>query len=201
VYLFKPMVSAHAMLIDRAAFNLDALHRTHPFDWLVSLDAAFAGGIAWVPDAITFHRIHGSNQSNGRSGRKLALRERYAWPELRRRFAVRGTERWMLVQRLEYLSHAAAVDSGLRQTFRHAHDACVTAWFDQNRALETHNRHLLTRLLNLLLPVAATPAEARFAERELRRLARAAADPFNIAWQVGSFLRGRRTPRQSRSRN
>lgn len=196
VYLFKPMISAHALLIDRTAFNEDALRRTHPFDWLVSLDAAFSRGVVYVPDAITYHRIHQTNQSNGRSGRRLPLFERYAWPELRRRFSVRGTERWMLVQRLEYMSYSPLVDDTVQRIARRAHDACVHAWFDQNRPLDLNNRRLLGRLVEILQPLATNQTERQFARKELTRLVRSSAQPANVAWQVGSFLRGRTMPRK-----
>ncbi len=197
VYLFKPMLSAHGMIIDRAAINDMAFYRTHPFDWLVSLDGAFGGGLVYVHDAVTFHRIHGANQSNGRLGRPLGWRERYAWPELRRRFAVRGTERWMLVQRLEYLSQSPALSVDLHRTFRRAHDACVSAWFDQNRAFVLHDRRLHATLTGLLLPLARSDAERRYADAAIGRLVRAPAEPYNAARQIGSFLRGRRKPRQA----
>jgi glycosyltransferase involved in cell wall biosynthesis len=195
VYLFKPMLSAHGMVMNRAAISETAFHRTHPFDWLLSLDAAFGGGLVYVEDAVTFHRIHASNQSNGRLGRTLSWGERYAWPELRRRFAVRATERWMLVQRLEYLTYSAAVSPDLRQVFRRAHDRCVSAWFDQNRAVVLHDRSLREELTTLLRPLARTAAEWAHADATLGRLVRAPAEPVNAVRQVGSFLRGRRKPR------
>jgi len=197
IYLFKPMISAHSLLIDADTFDPTALCRTHPFDWLISLDAVFSRGVVYVPDAVTFHRIHQTNQSNGRLGRKPTLAERYAPSALRRRFGVRTTERWMLVQRLEHLSHSLVIDPALRQIFRKAHDACVRTWFDQDRRFELLNRKLLVDLSALLLPLAQSAIEREYADKWLRRLVRSAVHPFNIAWQVGSFLRARTMPRPS----
>lgn len=197
IYLFKPMLSAHGMVVDRAAINEGAFHHTHPFDWLMSLDAVFSRGVVYVPDAVTHHRIHASNQSNGRLGRTPSLRERYALSDLTRRINVRQTERWMLVQRLEYLTYSPLIAVPLQQTFRRAHDLCVRAWFDQDRGIRLRDRTLFDHLCAELLPLSRSAAETRYVEKTLRRLVRSTLEPVSFAWLVGSFLRGRRMPRKS----
>lgn len=57
-------VSAHAMVVDRWCLPAAAFAHGSVFDWTVALVAAANGGVAYVPDAVTFHRQHGENFNN-----------------------------------------------------------------------------------------------------------------------------------------
>jgi len=196
-YLFKPMVSAHAMIARRPIFSDLSLRRAHPFDWLQALDAVFTDGIAWAPDAVTYHRLHGANQSNGAVGRP-GLWRRMAPAAQKQRQNLRYTERWTLTQRLEHLSHSPLVGGSLNATFRRAYRLCAAAWFDMDRPMSLSDPALAVSLADVLAPLAGSPGDLHFARRQITRLSRSAWQPLDAAWQLAATVRG---PRVSRIRS
>lgn len=194
IYLIKPMVSAHAMIVRADRVDPVAFRRTHPFDWLISLDAMFSDGVVYVPEAITYHRIHATNQSNGRMGREVGFLERYSAFELRRKYNVRTAQRWMTLQRLEHLAMSPIIDDGSRARFKMAHALCARHWFDEDRPLGFYDAVLHKRLDELLLPLA-TDAERHYVAVRIRRLCQATNHPINLIEQMGSLVRGGRKPK------
>ena len=57
-------VSGHAMLVRRTTIGPNAFGGEPLYDWRIAVAATFANGIAYVDDAITYHRVHQSNQVN-----------------------------------------------------------------------------------------------------------------------------------------
>ena len=61
-FLDRNSVSAHAMLVRREVILPQHFSGRFDFDHLIAVSAASAGGIVHVPEAVTYHRIHGANQ-------------------------------------------------------------------------------------------------------------------------------------------
>lgn len=199
VYLFKPMVSAHAAVARRALYRPDSFARTHPFDWLQSLDAVFGRGLVYVPDAVTFHRIHGANQSNANAGVRRSALGRLDPAELRRKRNLKLTERWMFHQRLEHLAFSPHLSDETRGVFARAHRAVARQWFEQDRRWSLAHRALEMELLALLTPLAGSDADLAVARKWLRRLCRANVHPLNIAFHAAVTAIGARKARASAS--
>lgn len=199
VYLFKPMVSAHAAIVRRAYFSDLSLLRAHPFDWLQSLDAIFTRGVAYVPEAVTLHRLHGGNQSNAILGKLPNLWGRMAPQQQRLRYNLRGTARWMLTQRLEHLGCSPLVGPALNATFARAHALCAAAWFGIDRPMALSDPALAQALDALLAPLAGSDADLAIARKYIRRLARSAWAPLEVARQCADTMLGPRLGRRRRA--
>lgn len=63
-FLFRSIVSGHALLVDRAVVEPGVFLVCAPYDWLIAVLATFSDGVVHVPDAIVWHRQHDSNQLN-----------------------------------------------------------------------------------------------------------------------------------------
>lgn len=74
-------VSGHAMLVEREIIDPGVFLFQRPYDWLIASVATFSKGIKFVPDAITYHRLHGGNQVNAwmLTGRREAAQRRRGW--------------------------------------------------------------------------------------------------------------------------
>jgi len=190
IYLFKPMVSAHAMIARREILSLASFTRAHPFDWLQSLDASFAGGIRYIDDAVTWHRLHGGNQSNGDLANRPGLIANFRWPVVRRRHNLRQTERWMVTQRLEHLSFSPLLDGEQRRVFDKAFRLCADRWFRIDREWSVHQGALRSDLCDLLHPMASGEADWQASRRYILQLTRDASHPWEIAAQTyGAIFR------------
>lgn len=62
--LMRNSVSGHAMLVRRELVTPIVFTPGRPHDWLIAGVATFSSGIRFVPDATTYHRIHGDNLVN-----------------------------------------------------------------------------------------------------------------------------------------
>lgn len=61
------VVSAHAMAVRRELVTAAAFAPSDArvlFDWRLAAAATFAGGLVFVEDAVTYHRLHGRNRFN-----------------------------------------------------------------------------------------------------------------------------------------
>ena len=67
-FLSHNTVSAHAMLVRRACLQPKLFNSGFDFDHLIAISAAARNGVAYVPAAVTGHRIHGANQVHGSLG-------------------------------------------------------------------------------------------------------------------------------------
>ena len=162
VYLFRPLVSAHALVARRKLFNEAAFCRWMPFDWLMSLEAAFGAGIAHAPAARTLHRLHGGNQANG------GFVDVPRAPPLISRFALRilarnvERSRVQFLALLEHVGFAESLSADTRQRARQAHAACHWAWFP-DQLLEADVRRMLPgRIEHLLRPLAGSDDDWRY---------------------------------------
>lgn len=189
-YLFKPVISAHATLMHRAFFSAASTGRATQFDWLQSLDAAFADGVVFVPEAITYHRIHATNQSNGHFGRGLKLRDLARLAELARYPRRRTAMRWSFVGRLEHLGNSDLLSGERRDLFHRAFHLCMRAWFAYERAASAP-RDVRASLEAMLLPLAGNDGDCAFAARQIAQLCSPALHPASLADDVVKLRRRR----------
>jgi glycosyltransferase involved in cell wall biosynthesis len=63
-FLFKNSVSGHALLARREMVDPSVFLMARPYDWLIATIASFAGGVVFVKEARTYHRMHANNQLN-----------------------------------------------------------------------------------------------------------------------------------------
>jgi glycosyltransferase involved in cell wall biosynthesis len=175
-YLFRPHVSAHAMLIRRELVSPTTWLRHAHFDWLLSLDAAFTHGITYVPNAIVRHRMHGGNQANGAFEQETAaqwFRPSVLYTKLQKRRA----QRFRFFQATEHLAYSPCVDATIRTTFQRVSSLCAGAWFDPGVSRPFNNPKLFDALADMLVPFAGSAKEATQCEMALRTLTRAALYP------------------------
>lgn len=171
-YLFRPHVSAHAALVRRDAVTAMAFSRAAHFDWLMSLDAAFRDGIAFVPDAIVRHRIHDRNQANSSFGGT-----RRWWSGLRPgaiygAFQRKRMRRFSFVGAVEHLAFSSVLDRPARRDFERIGALCRGAWFDPGISRPIANPRLAQALLSLLEPHAGSVGDRDTARREIAALTR-----------------------------
>ncbi len=63
-FLFRSVVSGHALLMRREALDPAVFLFGTEYDWLLAVLATFGRGVVFAPEAITYHRQHGGNQVN-----------------------------------------------------------------------------------------------------------------------------------------
>lgn len=171
-YLFRPHVSAHAALIRREAVSAMAFQRLAHFDWLMSLDAAFGDGIAFVPEAIVWHRIHGRNQAN------ISFGDRRRWWAALRPASVYGAlqrkrmRRFTFVSALEHLSFSPALSPAARRDFSRIGALCRGAWFDPGISRPFSNPGLARSLISALAPHAGSRSDLEGARHDIATLTR-----------------------------
>lgn len=172
--LFRPLASAHAALVRRDWLDPAVFAHPLPFDWLMSALALNGPGIAYVPDAIVRHRIHGANQMNRAApdtARPLgALRNRLA-------FLVRRPAQLRLWLMLDFLGRAPVA---MRADYAALALACRGAWFGVP-SLRLDDGGLRRRLVATLEPLAGSADDWREARAEIDLLTRSIAHPSKAA--------------------
>jgi hypothetical protein len=157
----RPLVSAHAMIARRKLFGAAIFARNEPFDWLMSLEAAWGGGLVFIPAAQTRHRLHGGNQSN------MFFADEPKRPRLISRSSLLmmaktvRREQFRIMAMLEHLSFADSVAADRRQCARSAWEACHNAWYPP-WGQERDSRTLSAKLEALLRPLAGSDADWNF---------------------------------------
>ena len=161
-WIFRPLVSAHGMLVRRRLFGGSAFTRALAFDWLISLEAAFGGGIAYIPTAQTRHRLHDTNQSNGwfaNEPRAPRFISRTAVQTLSRNVE---RERLFVTGILEHLTFAESLDVQTRQRVKAAHQACLDAWYANWAGGYSATRTLPDRIEQHLKPLAGSDGDWQY---------------------------------------
>lgn len=159
-------VSAHAMLCRRELLEQSLFASTSPFDWLISLVAAFAGGIAYVPGAATYHRLHGENSHNGAVLKKLRPWT-FGVDDLKAEIArYRGKQAHFTAQ-LEGLAGAQALDPEMRATFSLCAALCRETFADGTQGNIGKRRELFGKLEDNLRPLAGSDRDWYFFQKQL----------------------------------
>ncbi len=181
VYLFKPTVSAHAMVIRRTSLSMAAFQRFHWFDQLFALEAMFSGGVRWVPEAITYHRIHGANQCNTRA----MLNRKSAWRHVTPRrlgnlARDQRYQRMLLVQRFEHLGYSHCLPAATAASFLRLAKLCFADWFGMDAHSPLDNKALRTALVDALYPMRGSDRDWEESKYRIDALTRAALHPRNL---------------------
>jgi glycosyltransferase involved in cell wall biosynthesis len=179
-FLFRPLASAHATVARRALLNPLSLGRALPFDWLMTVEAAFGRGVAFVPEARTFHRLHGANQSNASFvGRPPPPRvvSRSALVTLPRSLE---DARLRFMGMLEHLRFAATVDDDARARAAAAREKCREGWYFWWRDGWASARRLRAELEPILRPLAGSESDWDYAAAHLDTLCLPAWSPRRV---------------------
>ena len=149
--LLEPMFSAHATITRRDRVNVGVFTHPLPFDWLMALEALFAGGLAYDDGALVFHRIHGGNQLNRV---EFEFKVRYNASHLKWMFLYQRPARLRFWLVLDYLSRSKFLDAGMRAMFKALAGRCHTVWFSEWRAVRTPDGGVRHEVEKHLRPVA-----------------------------------------------
>ncbi|MBB5746325.1 glycosyltransferase [Brevundimonas variabilis] len=152
--IFDPMFSAHAMITKREAFNVASLSSALPFDWLIALDSMFSGGVAYVDDAVVFHRIHGGNQVNKI---KTSI-DRLTTSQIRNAICFQTPDRVKLWLTLDYLGRSSVIPRERSKAFSELAAHAYSAWFSYWRPFR-HDGGLNKALKENLLQYAGGPSD------------------------------------------
>lgn len=169
-YLFRPLVSGHAIVGRRGLLNERSLGRMLPFDWLMSLEAAFGRGLVHVPAAKTYHRMHTSNQSNS-SFVAAPFKPKLVSRDALRKITYEHAEaRAVLLATLEHLAFAERLLPEVRQVAREAYTLSFDAWFRGTNFHRTKTGKLEARLNALLLPLAGSESDRDYARARIKSI-------------------------------
>jgi glycosyltransferase involved in cell wall biosynthesis len=192
IQLFIPRISGHALLVRRELVIEMAFSRYHPFDWLVGLDALFARGVTYVDDAITYHRLHGGNQSNDLTGPAV----RHLRPAvLRAKLRAGGRARFDFFQSVEHLAHSTVLDGPTRRRFARLAQICGGAWFQfrPGKTPPLSARELREAMLSLLEPLAGSEGDWSAAVDHVTRLTRSWLHPTALYRHARALIVGPET--------
>lgn len=168
--LFRPLVSAHAMLARRHLLNEKNLDRWLPFDWLMSIEAAFGKGLIYVPEAITRHRMHDTNQANGEFAQlrpRSPLVSRGMLKVVRR---AREADRGHFMRMAERLQYADGVSEDVRYRFGKALTLADDSWYGRWHDRRISAAETIAGMNELLGPLAGNEDDWRYAELRIRAL-------------------------------
>lgn len=178
--LFIPRVSGHAMVVRREAVADLAFRRFQPFDWLIALDALFSAGIAYVDEAIVYHRLHGANQNNGAVGQRVRGLQR--WRPGRIYAELQSTRRWRynLLERLEHLAYSEVIEPATRQRFARIAARCRWCWFEPGTGWPFADAGLRAEILEALKPLAGSERDWAVAVDHVTGLTRSQIHPASL---------------------
>jgi glycosyltransferase involved in cell wall biosynthesis len=154
--ILSARVSAHAMLCRRSIVDPAVFDKLVPFDWAMSLVAAFAGGVLFVPESETFHRLHGGNSHNGGVMRMLHP-STITVDDLRGQVRKFLNRRSFFQSQLECLATARPVEPDVRATFGECLRICRERW--DGRGDGTQPFRTLKELADRLRPHAGSPRD------------------------------------------
>ena len=188
--LFRPMVSGHASLMRRDAFSTTTLQREACyFDHLMSLDAMYSGGVAYIDSAIVYHRLHGRNQVNGKVANTNSPRWR-PWM-VKWAFRVGQERRFTFLNVCDYLANSTVVSADARVVFRNVYRACHRAWLLAWRPAVSQPAKLTRYVSDQLNPYSGGPADAATFDRLFRQLCYLPPHPRALVTAVRGSIRGR----------
>ncbi|MEA3034947.1 MAG: hypothetical protein QOH04_706 [Sphingomonadales bacterium] len=154
--LFNPRVSGHAMVARRQVVTEMAFRRFQPFDWLIALEALFSRGIAYVDDAIVYHRIHGANQCNSSVVQRPSPIQRLRPGRIYAELQSTRRRRFNLTERLEHLAYSPVLPADRRALFARVAERCREAWFQPGTGRPFTDARLRRDLIEALRPLAGS---------------------------------------------
>ncbi len=178
-YLFKPAVSAHAMLVRRTMVSDMSLRRGTHFDWLISLECAFRSGTVYVESAITNHRMHSSNQNNGFARAEQLPPSLLSKKSIKRYLFSRSEERLDLLTACEHLAESEVVSDKVSYAFAQARDLIKSTWYKPHKPKLVY-RSLYDDLERLISPFAGSETDLLYAQYALKRMTTSPMSPGRI---------------------
>jgi len=175
--LFVPRVSGHCMLVRREAATEMAFRRFQPFDWLIALDALFSAGLAYVDEAIVFHRLHGGNQSNAAVDARPSPLQRLKPGRIYAEMQSTRRRRFNFLQRLEHLGHSPVLETERRRLFMRLASLCRDSWFQPGSGPPFVDRALRRVLADGLRPLAGSERDWFIAMDHITGLTQAQVHP------------------------
>jgi glycosyltransferase involved in cell wall biosynthesis len=154
--LFVPRISGHALVVRREIVTDMAFRRFQPFDWLIGLDALFSTGVAYVHDAIVYHRLHGGNQCNASVEQEIRGLQRLRPGRIYAELQSTRRRRFNFLERIEHLGFSPIIDEEARLMFSRAADRCRAAWLQPGDTIPFSDSKLREFLLDSLKPWAGT---------------------------------------------
>lgn len=183
LYLFKPSVSAHAAIIRRRLLSERSFFSNFSFDWLQSLDAAFGAGIHYVRDAVTYHRLHGSNQQNGKLVGQDA--QNFSLTRLWQHFAESHRLRSTFLQTCGYLAGAPELAGDVRARLSKVYGRCHYHWCERPLPVRLNDAGLFAFVLEELAPLAGSPDDLANARPFLQMLTTGPLHPMRLQRYAG----------------
>jgi glycosyltransferase involved in cell wall biosynthesis len=190
--LFFPRVSAHAMMVRRELLSEMAFRRHQSFDWLIALEAVFSTGVAYVDEAIVYHRLHAGNQTNASVGLTLAPTRRWTLGRLYAEVQASRRNRFNFLARLEHLAHSSVIETSIARRFSYVASLCRNAWFLPGATRPISNRRLQALLVEALEPLAGSRDDWALAGRYLTDLVRSPYNARSILSATQTWLFGGR---------
>jgi glycosyltransferase involved in cell wall biosynthesis len=157
--LFVPRISGHALLVRREIVTDMAFRRFPPFDWLLGLDALFSTGLAYVHDAIVYHRLHGGNQCNASVDLAITGLQRARPGRIYAELQSTRRRRFNFLGRVEHLAFSPAVDEDARNMFSRVADNCRASWFQPGTGFPFSDAKLRSFILGSLQPWSGSDAD------------------------------------------
>ena len=169
IYLFKPTVSGHAMLVRRNMITDMSLRRGAHFDWLVSLDCAFRAGTVYVKSAVTDHRMHALNQNNGFARHGHSVEQHLSKKSVKKYLFGITEDRLNFLAACEHLSDSMVVSREVSSSFYQAQKLIRRAWYKGNRPRMNY-ASLYVELEKLIAPFAGSDHDLAYARHALKML-------------------------------
>jgi glycosyltransferase involved in cell wall biosynthesis len=175
--LFVPRVSGHGLVARREVLTEMAFRRFQPFDWLIALDALFSSGLAYVDDAIVFHRLHGGNQCNSSVHGSPSALQRLRPGRIYAEMQSTRRRRFNFLERLEHLAYSPVLTPERRALFAKLAGRCRDAWFQPGTGRPFTNPALRRFLSEALRPLAGSEWDWRTANDHIKGLTQAQIHP------------------------
>ena len=195
--LLRPAVSAHASLVRRSWLDIAVFSGSTHFDATMALEAMLSDGLIYENNAIVFHRMHDSNQSNKiiSANTNVKLVSPY---RLKKSTSFVLLERLSLFIIFEQLGKSLAVRPEARVHFAAAASECRYTWFQPMNWTPGKARRLESRLHALLDQFAQSEAELQEFIAQLRSVTRSQLSPTNVAESMRRYYRDWREETVSR---
>jgi len=200
---FRPLVSAHALLVRREGFSIPALHRqTPPFDRLMGLEALFSSGLTYVDQAVVYHRIHQNNQRNGDVLSIKSNDNRWFQPwRVRKALMHTAFGRMEFLTLLDYLASSFIITSPARVSFQRILIECQAAWVDWWRPMLgglRSSQYLKDTVLHQVSHLSGNSSDLEFFAEQFSHLLYQPPHPISLGSALLNGLKRRHGARGSR---
>jgi glycosyltransferase involved in cell wall biosynthesis len=174
--LFRPVVSAHSMIARNKLFQGASLNSLLPFDWLMSLEAAFGNGITFAPESRTWHRMHANNQMNGSNTKPSPKEKMFSRYDFRNIQRETWKNRYKFLGFIEFILTSRCTTVYYRDLFRSVHHLCLMNWFNCSLQERISGSALISEISDILKPASGSYEEWNYVIQKLSLICR---DPYD----------------------